>query len=61
VVATGIVATMDERAPDPDRPAAYPVPEATSAGDLTVLGAILAGIVGVLFFWRRKKQVGLSR
>jgi len=50
-MAARIVAVMDEREP-------YPVPEATIAGDPNVLVAILAAILGVLFFWRRKAQVG---
>jgi hypothetical protein len=49
-----MVATMDPR--DGDPPTAYPVPEATIAGDPNVLLALLAAILGVLFFWRRKKQ-----
>ncbi len=37
-------------------PAAYTIPDATIAGDPTFLGVILAAIVAVLFFWRRKKD-----
>ena len=50
---------MEERHGNP--PTAYPVPEATVAGDPTVLVAIVAAIVGVLFFWRRKKHAGPTR
>ena len=53
-MAARIVAVMDEREP-------YPVPEATIAGDPNVLVAILAAILGVLFFWRRKKHAGPAR
>ncbi|HEY7222507.1 MAG TPA: LPXTG cell wall anchor domain-containing protein [Micromonosporaceae bacterium] len=48
---------MDEREPDRDPPASYPIPEAIVAGDPGVLAGILAAIVGALFFWRRKNRV----
>ena len=54
-----IIAIMEER--DGNPPTAYPVPEATVAGDPNVLVAIVAAIVGVLFFWRRKKNAGPAR
>jgi hypothetical protein len=34
---------------------AYPLPEATVAGDGSVLAAIAAAILGILLFWRKKK------
>lgn len=46
---------MDEREHESDPPTAYPIPEATVAGDPNILVAILASILGVLFFWRKKK------
>jgi LPXTG-motif cell wall-anchored protein len=49
---------MDEPDPDVDAPASYPIPEATIGGDVSVLAAILAAILGILFFWRRKKHIG---
>lgn len=34
---------------------AYPVPEATIAGDGTFLAGLAAAILGVLLFWRKRK------
>jgi len=58
-LAAGIIAIMEERHGNP--PTAYPVPEATVAVDPNLLVAIVAAIVGVLFFWRRKKNAGPAR
>jgi hypothetical protein len=38
-----------------DRPATYPLPDSTIAGDPGVLAAIAAAVVGVMVFWRKKK------
>jgi hypothetical protein len=51
---------MDEREPDVDVQIAYPLPEATVAGDPNVLAAIVAAVVGVLFIWRRPKHTARS-
>jgi hypothetical protein len=49
---------MDEHEPAGGPPTEYPVPDATIAGDPNVLVAVAVAIVGVLFFWRRKKRWG---
>jgi hypothetical protein len=51
---------MDEPEPDPATtinpfPTTYPIPEATIAADPGGLAVVVAAILGVLMFWRRRK------
>ena len=46
---------MEDTRDVPAQPTTYPLPEATVAGDPTMLVAVAAAIIGVLAFWRKKK------
>jgi hypothetical protein len=46
----------DQPQPGTSRGGAYPIPEATIAGDPSFLAAVAAAILGVLLFWRKKKS-----
>lgn len=47
----------DDQAPLGTSPGgAYPLPEATVAGDGSFLAGLAAAILGVLLFWRKKER-----